>query len=271
MLSFCGISRAAIRSASYAIRSPSILAFSSSFSTTTFRFNETISQSATTPAPFKVDVFDEAFLARDTEKPLFSRKTYLLDYYKYLNETNEVLLIVHHNNLNHTEGVKLRREVVAAGAKMHIVKGSMYRLYLRSAHEVDPAAKGMTEKNRDVQHPLLPLFSGPTAIFSIPACEPSVIAALMKVINKHKEKLFLVGAKVETQAMSAAEVMNLKDLPNKKQLQEQLAGLLTVLGGAGLVRTLESPANMLYLTVQQRAKDLDPDAEKEATEEVVSN
>lgn len=199
---------------------------------------------------------------RKTTKHVLSRKTFLVDYYKYLNDTNEIVLYAHHNNLVKADNLKVRSEFQKLGVKMTYLRNSLYKVYLRSAHEEDPALHKNTIRNKNIDHPLAPLLNGPTAVITIPLCEPSVVEQVLKVLKQAGDKLFLVGARIETSVFNVDEVNQFKTLPNREQLQGQLAGLLTVLGGAGLVRTLESNGLQVYLTLDQRRKDLDPDADE---------
>ncbi|CAK9441399.1 mitochondrial 54S ribosomal protein uL10m [Lodderomyces beijingensis] len=247
----------------------------------TFTVHYSLSTSTETTTTTSIPAFiptnekQRAFLNRQTEKDLFSRKTYLLDLYKHMNDTNEIILYVHHNNLTKSENQHVREEIkkigavkneqglYVGGARYTMLKNSIYSLYLRSSHEVDPAAKGMTLKNKDRKHPLLPLLAGPTACITIPECEPSAISQVQKILKKMSDKLIIIGAQVEkSSVMNAAELNSFKNLPDKQGLQGQLLGLLTMSGGAGLVQTLETPGHLLYLTMDTRAKDLDPEAEK---------
>lgn len=191
---------------------------------------------------------------RNTGKPLLSRKTFLLDYYKHLNDTNEIILYVHHNNLNKNDNKKIRFDLTNVGAKLNVIRSGIYKVYLRSEHEEDPADKGTSEKNKDVVHPLFPLFNGPTAIITIAKTDPRIVEEVLKILKAAHEKLFLVGARVGNEIYDIQQVDQFKDLPNKEQLQGQLAGVLTLLGGAGLVKTLESSTKNLYLTMKQHVQ-----------------
>lgn len=193
---------------------------------------------------------------RNTGKHPLSRKTFLVDYYKYLNDSNAIILYVHHNNLVKAENKKLRSELRACGANLHIIRNSIYNVYLRSEKEEDPAEKEVSVRNRQKEHPFSALLNGPTGVISIPKCDPSVVSQVLKVLNGAGERLILMGAKVENNVYDIDQVTAFKDLPNKEQLQAQLAGLLTILGGAGLVRTLEAGSNVLYLTLDERRKDM---------------
>lgn len=208
----------------------------------------------------------EQFLTRQTEKPLFSRKTYLIDFYKHLYDNNEILLFVHHNNLNKSDNKRYRQELLKSGANLHVIKSSMFKLLLRSINEADPAQKGMSAKNKDKVHDLDPLLAGPTAIITIPKSDPQVVTSVMKVLKSANERLLLIGAKIENNVMNLDEINQFKTLPTKESLQGQLVGLLTIAGGAGLVRTLETPGKVLYLNLDQRKKDMEGPKQEEKTE-----
>lgn len=201
-------------------------------------------------------------LDRNTGKHILTRKTFLVDYYKYLNDSNEIVLYVHHNNLIKSENKKFRSELNKAGAKLNIIRNSIYNVYLRSEHENDPADLETSKRNRNVVHPFSSLLNGPTGIITIPKCDPQAVTQILKILKSANEKLILIGARVEQKVYDIDQVDKFKDLPSKEELQGQLAGLLTVLGGAGLVRTLEASSNTLYLTLEERRKDIDP-SEKE--------
>ncbi|CCE73289.1 Piso0_000322 [Millerozyma farinosa CBS 7064] len=197
-------------------------------------------------------------LERNTAKPVLSRKTFLVDYYKYLNDSNEIVLFVHHNNLVKAENKKFRADLRKIGANLNIIRNSIYDVYLKSEHENDPADAEVSKRNKDRTHSLSPLLNGPTGIITIPKCDPPTVAKVLKVLNSAQEKLILIGARVEQKVLDARQVDAFKDLPSKEELHAQLVGSLTVLGGAGLVRTLEASSNVLYLTLEERRKDMDP-------------
>lgn len=204
--------------------------------------------------------------SRKTGKPILSRKTFLVDYYKHMNDTNEIILYIHHNNLVKSDTIKIRSELQKLGVQMLYLRNNIYKVYLRSAGEEDPAASKTSKKNRHVQHPLNVLLNGPTAAIAIEKCEPSVVEGILKVLKPNSDKLMLMGARIETSLYNPDQVNAFKDLPSKEQLQAQLAGLLAYLGGAGLVRTLETNGTALYLTLEQRSKDMDPSS-KENTDD----
>lgn len=200
---------------------------------------------------------------RKTTKHLLLRKTFLVDLYKHLNDESDIVLYCHHNNIPKADNIKIRLQLKNLGVQLTFVRNSVYKVYLRSAHEEDPALHTNTLKNKQVEHPLAPLLNGPTAIITIKKCDPPTVEQVLKVLKSMNEKLFLIGARVESSIYDTEQIGQFKDLPLKEQLQGQLAGLLSLLGGAGLIRTLESAGTHLYLTLDQRRKDIDPEEKKE--------
>lgn len=213
------------------------------------------------------DEYDAAQLKRKTTKHPLSRKTFLIDYYKYLNDNNQIVLYLHHNNLVKNDTIKVRSELKKLGVTMTYLRNALYRVYLRSAHEEDPALHKNTLKNKSVEHPLAPLLNGPSAIITVKECDPPTVEKIVKLLKAQDEKLFLIGARIEGNIYNVADVDQFKSLPSKDQLQAQLAGVLSILGGAGLVRTLESAGTHMYLTLEQRRKDLDPEEKKDEKKE----
>lgn len=195
---------------------------------------------------------------RKTTKPLFSRKTFLVDYYTHLNRTNEIVLYVHHNNLIKAENAKFRAELAKNDAKLTLIRNSLYNVFLKSEHEEDPADHVTSQRNKSVVHPISPLLNGPTAIITIPKCDPRVVEKILKTLKSANEKLILMGAKIEQNVFNIDEVSKFKDLPTKEELQAQLLGTLTVLSGSGLVQVLETPSKLLYLTGQELVKMNEP-------------
>ncbi|KAG7194615.1 uncharacterized protein KQ657_004291 [Scheffersomyces spartinae] len=198
---------------------------------------------------------------RNTFKPVLSRKTFLLDYYSHLNRTNKIILYVHHGHLNKVDNHKFRTDLTNAGAKLHILRNSIYNVFLRNSQEEDPASAEAYHNNKDKQHPLAPLLNGPTGIITIPTVDPSVVKSVVKILEGAQERMFLIGALVDSSVFTTEQIAEFKELPTQEQLQAQLVGVLTVLGGAGLVRTLESTPTTLYLTMKQREDDMSPEEE----------
>ncbi|SCU81235.1 LAMI_0B05314g1_1 [Lachancea mirantina] len=185
---------------------------------------------------------------RVTVKPADSRKTFLIDSYKDLMDKNPVVLFAHHNNLIKQENAHFRALVKDLGGRMTVIRNDLFQVYLRNAHLPDPCAP-VRRKLQNRAHPLSRLFQGPTAAISFPETNPAQVGKLLKQLEKSSDKLFIVGAKVESEAMDLAKLNQFKLLPTKPELQSQLLGLLHILSGAGLVRTLEAGSQALFLTL----------------------
>ena len=188
-------------------------------------------------------------MKRVTVKPLDSRKTFLMDSYKYLMESNPVVLFVHYNNLLKQEDDHFRSQIKQNGGKMSMLRNHVFNAYLKVSHLPDPCAP-VKNKFKNESHPLLPLFKGPTAAITFAETDPVSVSKVLKLLEKAQDKLFVVGAKVETEIYDIAQLDHFKSLPSKTQLQSQLLGLLHVLSGAGLVDTLERGSQTLYLTLK---------------------
>lgn len=198
---------------------------------------------------------------RNTVKPVDSRKTFLIDSYRDIMEKHPVLLFCHHNNLMKNETAHFRYEISKAGGTLTVLRNNLFQVYLRNSHKEDPAAPS-ARKEQNWKHPLLPLFKGPTAAICFPETDPSKVSKVLKLLEKAQDKLFVVGAKVESEAYDVQQLNTFKNLPTKPQLQGELLGLLHVLSGAGLVQTLEAGSNVLYMTLKAHEENIDPSKKK---------
>lgn len=176
-------------------------------------------------------------------------------------EKNTVVLFAHHNNLVKQEDAFYRAQIKELGGQMTVVRNHLFQVYLRNSHQADPCAP--TPKKKQLRdHPLLPLFKGPTAAITFPETEPAKIGKVLKLLEKASDKMFIVGAKIDGDVLDMPSIHQVKTLPSKPQLQGQLLGILHMLSGAGLVRTLEAGSHSLYLTLQSHHDNIDPKNQK---------
>ncbi|GMM34780.1 mitochondrial 54S ribosomal protein YmL11 [Saccharomycopsis crataegensis] len=201
---------------------------------------------------------------RNTFKPLDSRKTFLIDSYASLMRHNQLVLFAHRNNLVKNDDDLFRSQIKQLGGELVVINNSLMKVYLRSEKDEDPADAQTTLKNKRNKHPLFSVLNGPTAAIAFKENDPSKIKQLYKVLKAAKEKLFVVGAKVDDDFYSLDKLDTYKDLPSKPELQAQLVGLLNILGGYGLTRTLESASNVLHLTLKSHHDNVEnPKTEQE--------
>jgi large subunit ribosomal protein L10 len=193
-----------------------------------------------------------------------SRKTYLINRYKHIMSESQIVLFLHHNNLLKNEINTYRDQIREFGGDLTIVRNNLMKAYLRAETEAEPASVEAHNKTKRIVHPLSPFLSGPTAIVTIKENNPKIVNKIIKFTNSTNEKLFVVGARVEDNVFDVAKVNRFKDLPTREELQAQLAGMLTVLSGAGLVQTLQSASQHLYLTLESHRKNNDPSEKEES-------
>ncbi|KAH3665656.1 hypothetical protein OGAPHI_003844 [Ogataea philodendri] len=205
-------------------------------------------------------VASSAAPARNTVKPVDGRKTYLLDVYKHFDKSNKILLLAHHNNLTANDNVKIKKQLEDAGAEFRKLKVSLFRHYLRASSKYDdPASKAAYRyvKKNKIRHPLEPLLKGPTAAILIKDMDPAAVKKVVKVLKGLNERLFLIGGRLGDEVADVATIDQFKEMPTMDELRAQLVGMLTVLSGAGLVRTLESASNTLYLTLDTHKQEME--------------
>lgn len=196
--------------------------------------------------------------ARNTVKKLDSRKTYLVDKYTALLRKNPIVLAVHNNTLLKNENNNIRSQIVKAGGQLVVTRSNLFKVALRGLQHKDPASKAAERKHKyKTKHPLHNIFYGPTSVIVFPELDPKAVENVVKAVDKSGEKLILLGGIVDGQSLNRANIDEFKQLPTLDQLRSNLVGVLSVLGGAGLVQTLEASSKVLYLTMDERRKQLD--------------
>lgn len=192
-----------------------------------------------------------------------SRKTYLINRYKTLLQDTPIVLFAHHNNLVKTDENTFRNQIREVGGEFTVIRNNLLLAYLKAENEKYPSSAEAYKKTRFLDHPLKPFLVGPTAMITVQENNPQVVSKILKTLKTANEKLFVVGARIENRVFDLPQVNNFKDLPSKEQLHSELAGMLTVLSGAGLVQTLQSASQHLYLTLESHRKNNDPSEKKE--------
>lgn len=222
-----------------------------------------VARLATVAQPIQTE---EPLTTRNTVKPLGTRKTYLIDIYTDLLRNSPIILVLHHNNLLKADNNNLRGQIKKAGALLTVTRSRLFKVALRGKDHEDPASKDAQRKMRSNVHPMAPLFSGPSAIVTFPELDPKKVESVIKIIDKSQGNLTLIGSLIDDKVMSVPEVNQFKTLPTLPEVRSQLVGVLSILGGAGLVQTLEASSKVLYLTMDERRKQLDPSEAQEESE-----
>ncbi len=207
---------------------------------------------------------------RNTRKGEDSRKTYLLDVYKYFWNNNDIVLFAHHNNLLASENEQIRRQLHKVGKDIQIrkLKTKVFRYFLRASTFDDPASKATWRKvkRKKIRHPLEALLKGPTALILIKSLDPKALKGVWKVLKKQNDKLFLLGGRIGQELVDLDGINKFKELSSLPELRAQLVGLLAMSSGAGIVKTLQSASSGLAMTLESRRNQLE-DKNKEQKKE----
>ncbi|CAB4255168.1 similar to Saccharomyces cerevisiae YDL202W MRPL11 Mitochondrial ribosomal protein of the large subunit [Maudiozyma barnettii] len=194
---------------------------------------------------------------RQTVKAPNSRKTFLIDSYKHMMETHPVVIFLHYNNLIKSEDHYFRDQIKTTNGTLHKIRNNLFKVYLKNSSQIDPCAPIDSKDETLIKnHPLHPLFSGPTAAITYKDINPTDIAKLIKVLNLAKDKLFVIGAKIDAEVMDPFQLGTFSKLPSLPQLQATLVSMLQMSGGGGLVQTLESSTQKLYLTLKSHEDNI---------------
>lgn len=192
------------------------------------------------------------YATSETWKSPGARKTLLVQEYTKLLRTSPVVLVAHNGTLLKTENESLRAQLKKVGAKLTVTRSALFRVALRGLSHEEPASIEARKLHRYSNHPLMAYFKGPSAVITLAEMDPRKTEEVVKIVDKMGEKLLLLGALIDGDTMDRAMVDEFKKLPTLEELRANLVGVLTVLGGAGLVQTLQSSSNMLYLMLNSR-------------------
>lgn len=135
-----------------------------------------------------------------------------------------LVVVTHYVGLTVAEMSELRNKVREAGAKFRVTKNRITRLALAGTQ----------------YESLSDLMKGPTAV----SFSEDPIAAAKAVVQfaKKNEKLIVLGAIMNGQTLSVAQVKELGDLPSLDELRGKLVGLLQV-PGAQIARVCKAYAD----------------------------
>lgn len=192
---------------------------------------------------------------RRTLKPLNSRKTLLIDLYKHNTETHPLIIYLHYKSLPKDVQAGLNTCASKSNASFTVIRNNLYKVYLSLAHMPDPCAK-VKRKNRAMDHPLLPIFKGPSAAMFLKDMDPKQVKSILRYIDIHGEaNLEVVGAKIGDELVVGSDKLKqFSLLPSLEGLHGQLLSVLTS-GASGLVNMLQTPARSLVNIGKHISKD----------------
>lgn len=169
------------------------------------------------------------------------KKYITVEYVARLN-ASPFFIVVDYLGLTVQQFTELRKRLLGAGAEVHVVKNSVFRIAAKEA--------GVGDLNGAL--------AGQLAVVTGHK-DVSVAAKVVKAFKSEFDKPKIRFGYLNNQRLETADIETLADLPSLDVLRGKLLGLLQAPAGQ-LVRLLNTPATQLAQVLRSRAEK----AEKEA-------
>jgi len=147
-------------------------------------------------------------------------------------------IVVDYKGLTVLHLTELRKRLNKAGAEIHVVKNSIFRLAAKEA--------GVADLNGSL--------AGQVAVVSGQR-DISTAAKVVKTFGSEFEKLKVHFGYLNNQRLEQASILTLADLPSIEVLRSQLLGVLNA-PASKFVRLLNTPASQLARVLQARQEKL---------------
>jgi large subunit ribosomal protein L10 len=165
-----------------------------------------------------------------------AEKQYLTKEYVARLNASPFFIVVNYQGLKVAHLSELRKRLAQAGAEIHIVKNSVFRIAAREA--------GIGDLNGTLAGQLA-VVTGQKDI--------SAAAKALKNFSAEFDKPKFQFGYLNSQRLDAAALLALADLPGLEVLRAKLLGLL-VAPAAGLARLLNTPATQLVRAIKAKAE-----------------
>ncbi len=149
--------------------------------------------------------------------------------------TSPFFIVVNYKGLKVAQLTELRKRLSKAGAEIHIVKNSVFRIAAKEA--------GVGELNGTLGGQLA-VVTGQRDI--------STAAKVVKTFGAELDRLKVHFGYLNNKRLEQAEIMMLADLPSLEVLRAKLLGLFSA-PASKLVRLLNTPASQMARVLQARA------------------
>ncbi len=158
---------------------------------------------------------------------------------EYINRLNgsPFFLVVDYRGLTVTHFSELRKRLKKAGAEVHVVKNSIFRIAAKEAKVADLANGGLTGQ--------LAVVTGPKDV--------SAAAKVMKSFQAEFDKPKLQFGYLNSQRLENKDVLALADLPSIEVLRSKLMGTLLA-PASSLARLLNTPASQLAQVLKAKSE-----------------
>jgi large subunit ribosomal protein L10 len=147
-------------------------------------------------------------------------------------------IVVNYKGLKVSQFTELRKRLSKAGAEVHVVKNSVFRIAAKEA--------GVGDLNGAL--------SGQLAVVTGQR-DISSAAKVVKVFGTEFDRLKVHFGYLNNQRLELAEIMVLADLPSQEVLRATLLGVFNA-PAEKLVRLLNTPASQMARLLQARAEKL---------------
>ena len=163
------------------------------------------------------------------------KKSLTKEYLSRLN-ASPFFIVVNYRGLKVSQLTELRKRLSKAGAEVHVVKNSVFRIAAQEA--------GVGDLNGALGGQLA-VVTGQRDI--------STAAKVVKTFGAELDRLKVHFGYLNNQRLEQAEIMMLADLPSLEVLRAKLLGLFTA-PASQLVRLLNTPASQMARVLQARAE-----------------
>jgi large subunit ribosomal protein L10 len=147
-------------------------------------------------------------------------------------------IVVDYKGLNVGHLTELRKRLIKAGAEIHVVKNSIFRLAAKEA--------GVADLNGSL--------AGQMAVVTGQR-DISTAAKVVKTFGSEFDKLKVHFGYLNNQRLEQTAVMTIADLPSMEAIRGQLLGVLNA-PATKFVRLLNTPASQLARVLQARKDKL---------------
>jgi large subunit ribosomal protein L10 len=165
-------------------------------------------------------------------------KQYLTQEYLARLNGSPFFVVVNYKGLKVSQITELRKRLTKAGAEVHVVKNSIFRIAAKEA--------GIGDLNGSLGGQLA-IVTGKRDI--------SIAAKVIKTFGKELDRLKVLFGYLNNQRLDQPEIMMLADLPSLEVLRAKLLGLFMA-PASSLARLLNTPAGQLARVLKAREEKL---------------
>src|SRR5436190_10802646 len=153
--------------------------------------------------------------------------------------TSPFFIVVDYKGLNVGHWTELRKRLINAGAEVHVVKNSIFRLAAKEA--------GVADLNGAL--------TGQVAVITGKR-DVSVAAKVVKTFGSEFDRLKIHFGYLNNQRLEQKDLVALADLPSIEVMRSKLLGLFNA-PATTLARLLNTPASQLARVLQAQAEKLE--------------